>query len=142
MLEFFRRGIENELVVDVAHAAGADRAAEGNAGDGERRRGADHRGDVRIDHRIGRENVNDDLHFIEEAVRESGRIGRSMRRAKSVADSGGLPSRLIKPPGILPTAYIFSSKSTVNGKKSTPSWVSGVTSNIDNPLLVASHMLP
>ena len=70
VLEFFRRGIENELVVDVAHAAGADRAAEGDAGDGERRRGADHRGDVRIDHRIGRENVNDDLHFIEEAVRE------------------------------------------------------------------------
>lgn len=27
-------------------------------------------------------------------------------------------------------------------EKSTPSWVSGVTSNIDNPLLVASHMLP
>ncbi len=38
-----------------------------------------------------------------------GRIGRSIIRAVNVACSLGRPSRLIKPPGILPTAYIFSS---------------------------------
>ena len=39
----------------------------------------------------------------------SGRMGRSMRRAQSVASLDGRPSRLMKPPGILPAAYIFSS---------------------------------
>ena len=48
----------------------------------------------------------------------SGRSGRSIRREVSVAFSDGRPSRLMKPPGILPTEYIFSSKSTLNGKKS------------------------
>jgi len=38
-----------------------------------------------------------------------------------VAASVGRPSRRKKEPGILPAAYIFSSKSTVRGKKSTPS---------------------
>ena len=33
----------------------------------------------------------------------------------------GLASLLKNPPGILPEAYIFSIKSTVNGKKSVPS---------------------
>ena len=52
---------------------------------------------------------------------QSGRIGRSTMRAFSVAFSEALPSRLKKPPGILPAAYIFSSMSTVSGKKSMPS---------------------
>ena len=52
---------------------------------------------------------------------QSGRIGRSTMRAFSVAFSEALPSRLKKPPGILPAAYIFSSISTVRGKKSVPS---------------------
>ncbi len=51
----------------------------------------------------------------------SGRSGRSMRRALSVARSPGRPSRLKKPPGIFPAANIFSSKSQVSGKKSMPS---------------------
>ncbi|CSC37034.1 Uncharacterised protein [Vibrio cholerae] len=34
----------------------------------------------------------------------SGRIGRSIRRAISVSPSEGRPSRLKKPPGILPAA--------------------------------------
>ena len=37
-----------------------------------------------------------------------GRIGRSIIRAANVAASVGLPSLLIKPPGILPTEYNFS----------------------------------
>ena len=38
-----------------------------------------------------------------------GRMGRSVSREVSVAFSVGRPSRLMKPPGILPAAYIFSS---------------------------------
>ena len=37
-----------------------------------------------------------------------------------MAFSVGLPSRLMKPPGILPTEYCFSSKSQPRGKKSMP----------------------
>lgn len=51
----------------------------------------------------------------------SGRSGRSIRREVKMAFSVGRPSRLMKPPGILPTEYSFSSKSTLNGKKSIPS---------------------
>ncbi len=50
----------------------------------------------------------------------NGRIGRSVRRAARMAASDGRASRLMKPPGILPAAYIRSSKSTVSGKKSSP----------------------
>ena len=49
----------------------------------------------------------------------SGRIGRSIRRAVSVAFSPARPSRLKNDPGILPAAYIRSSTSTVSGRKST-----------------------
>src|SRR6187200_1762630 len=49
---------------------------------------------------------------------QSGRIGRSIMRAVSVARSVARPSRLKKPPGIFPAAYIRSSTSTVRGKKS------------------------
>src|SRR5579884_2336069 len=52
---------------------------------------------------------------------QSGRIGRSIMRAVRIARSVGRPSRLKKPPGILPAAYIRSSTSTVSGKKSAPS---------------------
>ena len=41
-------------------------------------------------------------------------------RAASVASLPGRPSRRKKEPGILPMAYIRSSKSTVSGKKSMP----------------------
>src|ERR1700742_4490857 len=42
---------------------------------------------------------------------------RAVRMARSV----GRPSRLKKPPGIFPAAYMRSSTSTVSGKKSAPS---------------------
>ena len=38
----------------------------------------------------------------------SGRIGRSIRREVSISFSDGRPSRLKKPPGILPAAKVFS----------------------------------
>jgi hypothetical protein len=49
-------------------------------------------------------NLGDDLHLVQEAVGNSGLIGRSMRREVSVSFSDGRPSRLKKPPGILPAA--------------------------------------
>ena len=51
---------------------------------------------------------------------KSGRIGRSVRRAESVAFSEARPSRLMYPPGIFPAAYMRSSNSIVSGKKSRP----------------------
>ncbi len=68
---------------------------------------------------------------------QSGRIGRSIMRAVRIARSVGRPSRLKKPPGILPAAYIRSSTSTVSGKKSAPSRASilpcAVASTIVSP---------
>ncbi len=49
----------------------------------------------------------------------SGRSGRSIMRAISVAFSPARPSRLKNEPGILPAAYMRSSTSTVRGRKST-----------------------
>jgi hypothetical protein len=51
----------------------------------------------------------------------SGRMDRSMKRQTRISRSASLPSRLKKPPGILPAADVFSTKSTVRGKKSIPS---------------------
>ena len=48
-------------------------------------------------------------------------MGRSMTREVKIAFSEAFPSRLLKPPGILPTEYNFSSYSTLKGKKSIPS---------------------
>ena len=68
---------------------------------------------------------------------QSGRMGRSIMRAVRIARSVGRPSRLKKPPGIFPAAYIRSSTSTVSGKKSAPSRASirpcAVASTIVSP---------
>ena len=56
---------------------------------------------------------------------QSGRIGRSIMRAVSVARSVARPSRLKKPPGIFPAAYIALLDVDVSGKKSAPSRASG-----------------
>ena len=52
--------------------------------------------------------VLDHLRLVAEALGNSGRIGRSIRREVSVSFSDGRPSRLKKPPGILPAAKVFS----------------------------------
>ena len=56
---------------------------------------------------------------------QSGLIGRSIMRAVSVARSLARPSRLKKPPGIFPAAYMRSSTSIVSGKKSASGRASG-----------------
>ena len=50
-----------------------------------------------------------------------------MTRPASTAGREGWPSRRIKLPGMRPTAYSFSSKSTDRGKKSMPSRGRGET---------------
>ena len=62
--------VQHVLAVDVGHARRADRTVERQAGNGQRRRRADHRGDVRIHLRIHRHHRGDDLHFVVEAFRE------------------------------------------------------------------------
>ncbi len=51
----------------------------------------------------------------------NGLNGLSINLLVKTAWSDGRPSLFLKPPGILPTEYIFSSKSTLSGKKSCPS---------------------
>ena len=46
-----------------------------------------------------------------------------------------LPSRLLNPPGILPTAYNFSSYSTLQGKKSMPSLGFSLAVAVDNTVV-------
>ncbi len=52
---------------------------------------------------------------------------RSITRLASTAGREGWPSLRMKEPGMRPTAYSFSSKSTLRGKKSTPSRGRGAT---------------
>src|SRR5476649_2887398 len=62
--------VQDVLAVGVADAGGADRAVERHAGDAQRGGGADHGGDVRIDLRVDRQHVDDDLDFVQVAFRE------------------------------------------------------------------------
>jgi len=68
-----------------------------------------------------------------------GRSGRSIRRQVRMASSPGRPSRRKNEPGIRPTAYMRSSTSTVNGKKS--SWSLGFFENVvaDNSMVSSSR---
>ena len=62
--------VQDVLAIGVTDARGADRAVERHARDAQGGRSADHGGDVRIDFRVDRQHVNDDLHFIQVAFRE------------------------------------------------------------------------
>ena len=70
LLQLGRRGVEDVLAVDVAHAARADGPVERHARQGQRRRHADHRRDVGVDFRVERQHLRHDLDFVVEAVRE------------------------------------------------------------------------
>jgi hypothetical protein len=99
--ELGRGGIQNVLAVHVADARRADRAHERHAGNGQRRRGAEQRGDVGIDFGFDRQHEATTCTSLMKPSGNSGRIGRSMRREVSVSFSVGRPSRLKKPPGML-----------------------------------------
>ena len=71
----------------------------------------------------------------------NGLNGLSVSRFVSIASVLGRPSLLKKLPGILPLAYIRSSKSIVRGKKSIPSRgvsIVAVTSVIQSPLFITT----
>ncbi len=72
----------------------------------------------------------------------SGRLGRSIRRAVSISASVRRPSRLKYPPGILPAAEVFSRYSQVSGRKSIPGRIevaaTAVTSTIESPYRITT----
>ena len=133
-----QRRVDDELAVDHADAHGADRAEERQRRDHQRRRGAvDAEDVVRRDH-VGRERRcrSPAPRCGSPSATAAGSGGRSCARSGSRARSAR-PSRLKKPPGIFPAAYIRSSTSTVSGKKSAPSRASirpcAVASTIVSP---------
>ena len=73
--------VEDVLAIGVTDARGADRAGERHARHAQRGRCADHGGDVRIDLRIDRQHVDDDLDFVEVAFREQ-RTDRTVDQAR------------------------------------------------------------
>src|SRR5690606_29658203 len=82
ILHLAGRGVQNVLAVDVTNASGTDRTIEGNAGDGQRGRCADHGRNVRVHLRVHRDYVQDDLHFVVEAFGEQ-RTQRAIYEARS-----------------------------------------------------------
>ena len=72
---FFVSRVDDELAVFQADTHGADRAAEGDVGEGQRSRGRIDGGDVGIVLVVGREAESDHLGFAAEAVREQGPHG-------------------------------------------------------------------
>ncbi len=68
----FVAGVDDELVIDQAHAATARRAQEGGAADAQRGRAADHAQDVRVVVRVGAQHPREDLDLVLIAVREQG----------------------------------------------------------------------
>ena len=107
--QLVERRVQHVFAVDVADPAAADRAHERDAGNRQGRRGADHRDDVGVVLQIVAQHGADDLRLVAgNPDTKSGRIGRSISRETSVSFSEGRPSRLKKPPGILPAANVFS----------------------------------
>ncbi|MNX81918.1 hypothetical protein D3C86_1136240 [compost metagenome] len=64
--------VDHPLIVDAADANATDGAREGNVGDHQGRRGAEHGEHVGLDVLIARQHVSDDLHVVAEAIREEG----------------------------------------------------------------------
>ena len=67
---FVLQRVQDVLAVDIADAGGGDRAEERNAGDGQRRRGADQGDDVGIVLQVMAQHGADDLRLVAEAGRE------------------------------------------------------------------------
>ena len=73
--------IEHVLAINVANTGGAHRAIEWNTCNTQRSRRANHRRDVRIDVRVDRQHMQNDLHFIEIPFREQ-RTNRAIDQAR------------------------------------------------------------
>ena len=102
--ELLERGVEHPLVLNAADAHGGDRRRERNLRGVQRERRGDERENVGVVLLVGGDDVDEDLDFVLEAFREE----RPDRAVDDAADrislSLGRPSRLMKPPGILPAA--------------------------------------
>ena len=107
-LDLVHRRVELIFAVLVADAGGGDRAHEGNARNGQRRRSGDHRQDVALGLAVIGQHLRDHVDLVAEPSGNSGRIGRSIRRLVSVSFSVAPRSRLKKPPGMRPAAENFS----------------------------------
>ncbi len=68
LLDLRARRVQHVFVVDVRDARGSDGTVERQAGHGECRRRADQRGNVGRHVRVDRHHVDDDLHFVIEAL--------------------------------------------------------------------------
>src|SRR5690606_16766089 len=83
-LRFLQLGggrVEDVLAVLVADLGGADRALERGAGQRQRGRGADQRGDVAVHFRVQRDHLRDDLHFVPVVLGEQ-RADRAVDQAR------------------------------------------------------------
>ena len=69
-LQLGGRRVEDICTIVVTDATGADRAGKRDAGDGQGRRGSDHRGDVSIHFRIQGHHLGNNLNFVVETFRE------------------------------------------------------------------------
>lgn len=108
----------NPLAVDQRQTHTGDRAFERQAGDHGGGGSSVQGDDIVSVIGVHGEHGLDDLHFVAQGVREQRARGRSMIRQARMASELGRPSRRKNEPGTLPAAYIFSSTSTVSGKKS------------------------
>ena len=104
VLELLERRVEHPLVLHPTNADAGNRAGKRDLRcvEGERRR--EQREHVGVVLLVGRDHVDEDLDLVLEPSGNSGRIDRSMMRAERISASCGRPSRLMKPPGILPAA--------------------------------------
>ena len=102
------RWIDDELPVDHPDAHAGNRLLERNARQGKRGGGAGNGEHVGVVLGVGRKQQRDHLCFVPPAGANSGRMGRSISRLVSTSFSVGLPSRLKKPPGMRPEAYVYS----------------------------------
>lgn len=114
--------VHNEAVfLGHAHEHAADRSVPRNIGNGKGDGRTDHCGNLGRAVMIDRHNGEVEVYVVAQILREK-RTDRAVDDAEvRIAFSEGRPSRLRYPPGMRPTAYILSSKSTDSGRKSMPS---------------------
>ena len=70
LLDLVERGVEDVFAVDIADPRRADRAEEGHAREGQRRRRRDHRDDVGLVLAVIAQHLGDDVDLVVEAFRE------------------------------------------------------------------------
>ena len=80
-LQLRGRRVQDVLTIAIAHARRPNRAIERHAGNGQRSRGSNHRGNVGIHFGIEREHQRNHLHFVVETIREE-RANRAVNQAR------------------------------------------------------------